>query len=387
MRLVWVVLDSVGIGAAPDADAFGDAGANTVAHVLEATGVALPHLEAMGLGALVRMSENARGPVLGRAFRVHPEGRGKDSLAGHWEMAGLSVDRPFPVYPHGFPPEVVAALEQALGVPILANAVGSGTALLEAFGPEHLATGRPIVYTSADSVLQIAAHEAVVPREQLYAWCESARRVMDGPHRVGRVIARPFTGSPGRFVRTAGRHDWVAEPPGRLLPEHLQAMGVFTLAIGKIADLYAHRGFSHTVATADNAEGIAAVTQALKCVAGPALIQANLVDFDSRYGHRRDSAGYARALAELDQALPTWWDLLSDDDQLWITADHGCDPTFRGTDHTREDVPWLVFGRGVKPGRGGIRYSLRDLGATAAALFGAGPWPGQAANLDADVGV
>jgi phosphopentomutase len=380
-RLLWVVLDSAGIGAAPDADAFGDGGANTLAHVLEAEpGLRLPHLNQLGLNLLIRTGDFL--PALGRAYRVHPRGRGKDSLAGHWEMFGLTVERPFPTYPEGFPPEVVRALEAAWGVPLLANAVGSGTALLEEWGPRHLQTGYPIVYTSADSVLQIAAHEEVVPLERLYAWCEAARRVMTGPHRVGRIIARPFRGAPGHFWRTGGRRDWVAEPTGPLLSEHLRQAGVHTVAIGKIWDLYGGRGFAEAIPTHDNRETLAAIVRALHQVEGPALIMANLVDFDTAYGHRRNPRGYADALREVDQALPEWMGLLGPGDQLWVTADHGCDPTYRGTDHTREDVPWLVYGSGVRPGRGGIRSTLADLGATAATFFRAGHWTGTSVALD-----
>lgn len=352
MQIVLLVLDSAGIGSAPDADGFGDGGANTLAHTIRRAGSrrALPHLAQMGLDALIRAPGlNAPPGPRGRAVRLHPQANGKDSLAGHWEMMRLSVSRPFPTYPDGFPTEVVDRLAAAWGCQPLGNVAASGTEIIERLGTEHLASGRPILYTSADSVLQIAAHEEVVPLATLYRWCESAREVMRGEHEVGRVIARPFVGQPGRFVRTAGRHDYAVAPPSETTVDRLGAAGVGTLAIGKIGDIFCQRGFDAHWPTRDNGDGLEKIREAMGDKQY-GLVFANLVDFDAKWGHRRDPKGYMDGLLTVDEFLPALWEQLGPDDQLWITADHGCDPTYTGSDHTREDVPWLMFGSGVSPG-------------------------------------
>jgi phosphopentomutase len=372
MTIVLVVVDSGGIGAAPDADRFGDAGADTLGHALAVRPAPLGQLDRLGLGRLYGRSD-APAPD-GAAFRVHPAAAGKDTLAGHWEMMGVVVRTPFPTYPDGFPPDVVAQLEAAFGRPLLGNRPASGTAIIEELGPAHLATGRPIVYTSADSVLQIAAHEEVVPVATLYAWCEAARRIMTGPHAVGRIIARPFVGTPGRFVRTARRHDWPVLPPPEILTRRLAAAGVEVVGIGKIDDIFAHQGITTAYRTQSNADGLSRTLAELgRPAAGPRLIFTNLVDFDSLWGHRRDPVGYVAGLEALDAWVGAARAALGPVDQLWITADHGCDPTWPGSDHTREDVPWLAVGPAVRPGTLGARSTLADLGATLAEAFGVEP--------------
>lgn len=372
MKVVLIVMDSAGIGDAPDSLNFGDRGANTVAHALEAAGGRdLPHLAGMGLSHLVPLSGTHEVPLAGVAFPVHPSANGKDTLAGHWEMMGLTVTHPFRTYPAGFPDEVRDALEQAFGRPTLGNEAASGTEIMARLGALHMETGYPILYTSADSVLQLAAHESVVPIELLYQWCQEARRIMQTPHLVGRIIARPFVGQPGSFVRTANRHDYAVEPWAPTMVDHLADRGVKTIAVGKIGDIFSLHGFSRHSGTRSNADGLQKTLAALSESDGDTFIYTNLVEFDSHYGHRRDAVGYADALSALDGFLPHLWDAMDDDDQLWITADHGCDPTYPGSDHTRETVPWLCYGPSLGPFVGGARESLADLGATLACLFGA----------------
>jgi phosphopentomutase len=375
MRIVVVVIDSGGIGAAPDAARFGDSGANTITHALEVAPRPLPALAGLGLGALCALPGAPPEPLAGAARRVHPAAAGKDTLAGHWEMMGQIVREPFRTYPDGFPPDVIERLEAAFGRPVLGNRPASGTAIIAELGAEHLRTGYPIVYTSADSVLQIAAHEDVVPLEQLYAWCRAARDIMMGPHLVGRIIARPFVGEPGHFVRTPHRHDYAVAPADDIYPVVLAAHGVETVAIGKIWDIFSGRGFSAPHPTGSNREGLAETLRALRHVGERAFIFTNLVDFDSSWGHRRDPVGYVNGLAELDAWIPEALALLRDDDQLWITADHGCDPTWPGSDHTREDSPWLVAGPRVRPGVLPPADTLADLAATLAEAFGTPPPP------------
>lgn len=344
-RIALVVIDSGGIGSAPDADQFGDRGANTIAHTAEAVGgIFLPHLAQMGLTRVVNVLGTPY-TASGVGFRLIPQSRAKDTLAGHWEMMGLTVTDPFCTFPTGLPMALIQRLERLWGRGTLGNCVASGTEILAELGGEHVATAKPIVYTSADSVLQIAAHEDVVPLTLLYRWCELARAALDGEWRVGRVIARPFTGTPGHFVRTGNRHDYAVEPYAETLVDRLQAAGVGTIAIGKIGDIFSQRGFDLHIPTTSNRDGLLRTCQVLaEHDAHDRFVFTNLVEFDSHYGHRRDPAGYANALSELDRSLPEIWETLGPDDQLWITADHGCDPTFRGTDHTREMVPWLAYG-------------------------------------------
>lgn len=377
MRIVMVVVDSGGIGAAPDAAAYGDGGANTLEHALQADPTPLPHLAQMGLGQLIHLPGTGSVPVRGAAYRIHPTAAGKDTLAGHWEMMGAIVTEPFRTYPDGFPSSVVRELEGAFGRSILGNRPESGTVIIEELGEEHMRTGQPIVYTSADSVLQIAAHEEVVPLDLLYHWCQEARRIMVAPNLVGRIIARPFVGQPGKFVRTAHRHDYAVPPPPSVYTRVLKDHGVNTIAVGKIWDIFSGVGFSKPHPTRSNRDGL---EQTLSLVAqhdnagdDRVFVYTNLVDFDSSYGHRRDAAGYARALAELDAWVPSLLQRLSGDDQLWITADHGCDPTRPGSDHTREDVPGLIAGPRVRGGVTGTRSTPADFAQTLAEAFGTPP--------------
>lgn len=369
VQIVLIVIDSGGVGAAPDAAVFGDVGANTIGHALAAAETGeLPHLASMGLGALISQAGQSE-PLLGAVTKVAPCANGKDTLAGHWEMMGLVVKEPFRTYPGGFPPDVVDALQEAFGCPILGNKAASGTEIIRELGAEHLQTGQPIVYTSADSVLQIAAHEAAVPLEQLYNWCRLARDIMQGPNLVGRVIARPFTGPSSQFVRTPNRHDYAVAPWGETMVDRLQSAGIETVAVGKIGDIFSGQGFDQMVSTESNLDGIEKTLLILDEPSFDRFVFVNLVEFDSHYGHRRDALGYVQALQALDASLPRIWDQLGAGDQLWITADHGCDPTFPGSDHTREWVPWLTYGRCITPQVGEPRTTLADIGATLGGLF------------------
>jgi phosphopentomutase len=370
-----IVIDSGGIGDAPDAARFGDGGANTIGHAASAAGgVNLPHLAAMGLQQLTPLEGTPEVPLQGVAYRVYPAANGKDTLAGHWEMMGVTVTEPFRTFPHGFPPEVVEELERRFGRPILGNEPASGTEIIARLGAEHLKSGAPIVYTSADSVLQIAAHEEVVPLEQLYQWCQIARKVMQGPYRVGRIIARPFRGEPGHFIRTPARHDYPVAPPWPTMVDRLAEAGVTTVAFGKIWDIFSGRGFQFQNPTVSNLDGLRKTRDWLqKADTGREFLFVNLVEFDSHFGHRRDPAGYANALREFDAFLPELWALLGPHDQLWVTADHGCDPTYRGTDHTREAVPWLAYGPALHPAVGAPRHGLGDMAATLGSLFQVSP--------------
>ncbi len=387
MVVALLVIDSGGIGDAPDAAAFGDHGASTIAHALAAHPLPLPHLAAMGLSDLIPLTGTDPVPVSGASAAINPRARGKDTLAGHWEMMGEVLEEPFRTYPEGFPADVVEQLETAFDRAILGNRAASGTAIIEELGECHMRTGRPIVYTSADSVLQIACHEEVVPLETLYAWCRAARSIMTGPRRVGRIIARPFVGSPHGFVRTAHRHDYAVAPPAGIFTERFRAAGVQMEAVGKIWDIFSGRGFQTARPTASNREGLeltAALARDLRAHER-ALVFTNLVEFDSHYGHRRDPDGYARALQELDAALPALQEALGADGQLYITADHGCDPTLAGSDHTREQVPLLAAGAGIRPGRIGDRNTLADIGATLGELFSV-PLPPVGASFWGEIG-
>lgn len=387
-RIFLVVLDSVGIGAMPDAARYGDAGANTLGNLARALGgLCLPNLGALGLGNLLELPGV---PPVGSAARA-AYGRmalaaaGKDTLTGHWEMVGLPLDEPFRTYPEGFDAELIAAFTTRAGLGgVLGNKAASGTAIIAELGEAHVQTGWPIVYTSADSVFQIAAHEAVMPVAELYRICRVARELLVGRHKVGRVIARPFTGSPGAFVRTAGRRDFPLEPPQPMLLDYVAAAGLEVVAIGKIADIFAGRGITRAVKTAANAEGLDALAD-LQTEPGRGLVMANLVDFDMIYGHRRDAPGYAAALAEVDARLPGLLAGLGPSEALVLTADHGNDPTFKGTDHTREYVPLLIAGDGVRAGTDlGLRPTLADLGATVADLLGVS-YGGRGASFAADL--
>ncbi|MDQ3932867.1 MAG: phosphopentomutase [Actinomycetota bacterium] len=372
-RVALVVCDSLGIGHAPDAARYGDEGANTLAHVAAAVGgLSLPVLERWGIGRLTGIAGVP--PVTepeAVVARLTPTAAGKDSTTGHWELMGYRNDRPFPTYPDGFPLEIIESFSHAIGRGVLGNRAASGTVIIEDLGQEHLATGKPIIYTSADSVFQIAAHEQVVPLQQLYEWCGTARELLTGAHRVGRVIARPFTGQRGSFRRTLARRDFTVPPPETTGCEVLHNTGVAVKAVGKIEDLFARRGITFSVHTGDNEASLAAIGSFLR-EDGPALVFANLVDFDQSYGHRNDPSGYAKALERFDHALGSLSELLSDDDRILITGDHGNDPTRdESTDHTRELVPLLGWGRGLERGADlGIRSSLADVGTTVLDLFG-----------------
>lgn len=369
-RAAVVVLDGVGAGAARDASAYGDAGSDTLGHIGTAVGGAsLPHLERLGLGCLTRIA-GVRADVEPTAAwgTLHPASPGKDSTTGHWELMGLHLERPFPTYPEGFPADVVAAFGRATGRPVIGNVVGSGTAIIDRFAGEQARSGAWILYTSADSVFQIAAHEGVIPLPELYAACETARRLLVAPHNVSRVIARPFIGSPGAYRRTAARRDYSIPPMGETLLDALSAAGIPRAGVGKVDDLFAGRGIASRH-TADNAEGISAV---LAWLAGAesGFLLANLVDFDQQFGHRNDVAGFYGALRQFDAAVPSLVHALREDDLLVITADHGNDPTTSSTDHARERVPLLVTGPRVRARGIGERGTFSDVGATLAEWFG-----------------
>ena len=378
MRVVTVVLDGAGVGDAPDAAAYGDAGADTLGHVVRQQRPSLPNLTRWGLGHLVRGLPVPPMPAASWG-RLTESAAGKDSTTGHWSLAGLDLATPFPTYPDGFPPGVVAAFCRHAGVEgVLCNAPGSGTAVVEAFGAEHERTGRPVVYTSGDSVFQVAAHVGTIPLDRLYAMCRAAReRVCTGAHAVGRVIARPFEGVPGDYRRiSAARKDFSLPPPGPTLLDALQGAGVRTVCVGKVAALFDGRGVDETVKTASNAQGVDETLAAIARAEAPTFVWTNLVDFDERYGHRRDAAGFARALEAFDAALPRLEAALPPRALLMLTADHGNDPTAPGSDHTRERVPILAFQPG-RPGRAlGTADTFADHAATVAAAFGV-PWTGR----------
>ena len=369
-RVFLIVLDSFGIGALPDAADFGDAGANTLASCAKSPALHIPNLIAAGLGNIcgVTCLKKADRP-LSAYGRLAERSVGKDTTIGHWELAGLVSEHPLPTYPEGFPEEILEPFRQATGRGVLANAPWSGTAVIEEYGKEHMRTGDLIVYTSADSVFQIAAHEEVVPPGQLYEYCRIARKLLKGRHGVGRVIARPFVGQPGSFTRTANRHDFSLEPPEETLPDAVKKAGLASIGVGKIYDIFAGIGLTEHVYNKSNADGMAHATEyARKDFSGLCFV--NLVDFDMVYGHRRDVDGYAAALTEFDSWLPGFLEKLGDDDVVLITADHGCDPGFTATtDHTREYVPVLALGQGIKPCDLGTRESFADIAATVADLL------------------
>ena len=371
-RAAIVVLDGVGVGEAPDARAYGDEGSHTLGNVARAVGgLALPNLARLGHGNVAPLTGIPAHDAAEAAWGLMvPHSAGKDSTTGHWEIAGVQLARPFPTYPHGFPAEVVDAFVRRTGRPVLGNVVASGTGVLERFGAEHEATGAWIVYTSADSVFQVAAHEGRVPLEELYAACEAARALLVAPHDVSRVIARPFVGRAGAYERTANRRDYSVPPPAETLLDALATAGVPRAGVGKVDDLFARRAIA-AAHTRDNAQGIALVAEWLEADAG-GLLFANLVDFDQLFGHRNDVAGFYGALRQFDAALPRLERALDEDDLLFITADHGNDPTTSSTDHARECVPLLAVGPRVRPVSVGARGTFSDLGATVAEWLGVG---------------
>ncbi|MDR0897774.1 MAG: phosphopentomutase [Oscillospiraceae bacterium] len=366
-KVILIVLDGVGCGHAPDAAAYGDAGCNTLGHVLAECRPALPNLMALGLPAVLGLPSDT--PQTGAAGRLIEQSAGKDTTTGHWELAGLVTRTPFPVFPNGFPKELMQAFETAIGRGTLGNYASSGTVILEELGAEHLRTGKPIVYTSADSVFQIAAHEGIIPPEDLWGICRQARELLTGEFAVGRVIARPFVGEVGAFKRTGNRRDFSLEPPADTLLDRLKRAGHAVVGIGKIEDIFAHRGLTASDHASGNEACLAATLRAMEQPLN-GLIFVNLVDFDAVYGHRNDAPGFARALEAVDRALPEIMARMGEDDLLLLTADHGCDPTTPGTDHTREKVPLLCWGRRVKPGWLGDRESYADVAATVLARFG-----------------
>jgi phosphopentomutase len=365
-RAVILVLDGVGVGAAPDAADYGDVGSDTLGNLARARGgLSLPHLAEAGLGNLARIAGVAPADAPQAAWgRMRPASAGKDSTTGHWEIAGLHLQRAFPTYPHGFPPELLDRFARATGRGVIGNVAASGTEIIARLGEEHEKSGKLIVYTSADSVFQIAAHERVVPLEELYAACETARAMLVAPHDVSRVIARPFVGHAGAYERTTNRRDYALAPPEETLLDDLAAAGVPRAGVGKVDDLFAGRSL-RARHTTGNTEGIAAILEWLRGDQG-GLLFANLVDFDTLYGHRNDPVGFERALREFDDALPAIRSALREDDLLFITADHGNDPTTPSTDHAREYVPLLALGEPVHPVPLGERETFSDLGATVA---------------------
>lgn len=369
--VIIIVLDSLGVGELPDAGKYGDTGSNTLGNMAKAIGrLKLPNMQKLGLGNIISILGVPPADKPQAAFGKAAEASaGKDTTTGHWEMSGLILDKPFPVFPHGFPPEVITQFEEKIGRKTMANEVASGTEIIARLGEEHMKTGYPIVYTSADSVFQIAAHEEIIPVEELYQMCRTAREMLTGPYAVGRVIARPFVGKPGDFTRTPHRHDFSLAPIGPTLLDVLKNNGLSVLAVGKINDIFAGRGITDTVHTDNNMDGVNKTLDFIKRNE-KGLVFTNLVDFDSVYGHRNDAQGYADALAEFDHRLPEILALMGDDKLLVITGDHGCDPTTTSTDHSREYVPLLVYGPGVQPGVNlGIRKTFADLAATIAEIF------------------
>ena len=370
-RVTWIVLDSVGIGAMPDAAAYGDVGSDTLGNIDRRRALHLPNLAKLGLGNLKPLPSVA--PVerpsaaFGRCALASP---GKDTTTGHWEMVGIHLAKPFPLYPRGFPPEIMDEFERRIGRGTLGNYAASGTEIIQELGQEHMRTGKPIVYTSADSVFQVAAHEEVIPLWELYKICETAREILRGPFEVGRVIARPFIGKPDAFTRTPNRHDYAVPPPPGMLLDQLDAKQVRVFSVGKIFDVFLGHGIQDSEKTKDNADGMAKTLEALGELDG-GLIFTNLVDFDQLYGHRNDVEGYATALEQFDAWLPSLYGKLTGDDLLILTADHGCDPTTPSTDHSREYVPLIAYRPRKQEGLDlGLRSTLSDIGQTVAENFG-----------------
>lgn len=374
-RAVVLVCDGLGVGAAPDAEAFGDAGSDTLGHVLASRDVAIPNLAALGLGNLTPGFDGARHASPSGAFgKMAERSAGKDTATGHWEMMGLLTEKAFRTFPEGFPPEIVAPFEERIGRRVLGNVAASGTEIIKELGDEHVRTGRPILYTSADSVFQLAAHEDVIPPHELYRICRVGYEIACQGHGVCRVIARPFVGSsPADYKRTPNRRDFPVPPHGPTVLDALVERGLPVFGVGKIEDIFTGRGISGAVHTVSDGDGIDRTLKALS-EQDAGLIFTNLVDFDTLYGHRNDVPGYARNLEAFDARIPELTAALGDGDVAFLTGDHGCDPSDESTDHTRENVPILAWGPGVRPGIDlGLRDSFADLGATLAELFDASP--------------
>jgi phosphopentomutase len=373
-RVILIVLDSVGIGELPDAALYEDQGSNTLGNIASHVPLHIPNLASMGLSRLVDLKAHPRADAPASAFgRMAERSKGKDSVTGHWELMGIVLDRPFPTFPGGFPPELIAEFEARIGRKSIGNSVASGTAIIDELGPLHMDTGFPIVYTSADSVFQIAAHEGIVPVPQLYQWCEAAYELTVKGLGLGRVIARPFTGAPGAFARTSNRHDYAMPPIAETLLDRLVAQGHHVAAVGKVADLFAGKGISSSHPTRSDDDGVDRI-ESLMATQDQGVIFANLVDFDAVYGHRNDTPGYAANLERFDARLAGLLAKLRQDDLLVITADHGNDPTTPSTDHSREYVPVFLMGTAVRPGVDlGTLQTFADLGQTLAQVFGVGP--------------
>ena len=370
-RIIWIVLDSVGIGGMSDSELYGDKDVNTLAHVYaKNNGLNLDNMIDLGLGNIKDNDFLSKSEMPKGAFaRLEEKSKGKDTTTGHWEMVGIYTEVPFPTYPNGFPDEIMNEFHKQIGTKSLGNCTASGTQILEDLGEEHMKTGYPIVYTSADSVFQIAAHEEVVPLEKLYEMCEIARKILVGKHEVSRVIARPFVGEPGNFTRTPNRRDFAVEPPAENLLVYAKEKGLDVIGVGKIEDIFAGAGITKAIHTKSNEDGILTTINMIK-EDNKGIIFTNLVDFDMKWGHRNDYVGYGKGLEEFDQYLPQILDAMKEDDILFITADHGCDPTAPGTDHTRECVPLLIYSKSIKQGVDlGVRKSFADIGQTVCEIF------------------
>lgn len=369
-RIHLIVLDSVGIGEAPDADKFGDVGSDTLGHIAAVAGLEIPNLETLGLGNIRELSGvKSDSTSLGYYTKLEEESVGKDTMTGHWEIMGLNIQSPFRVFPEGFPQELIQKIESHTGRRIIGNKPASGTEILDEFGEHQMKTGDLIVYTSADPVLQIAAHEDIIPLEELYAICEYVREItLEDPYMIGRIIARPYIGTPGHFTRTSNRHDYALDPFGKTTLDYLKESGYDVIAIGKINDIYNGQGITEYVRTKSNMDGVDQLLKVMeKDFRGLSFL--NLVDFDALFGHRRDVNGYAKAIEDFDGRIPEIVTALADDDLLLITADHGNDPTFPGTDHTREYVPLLAYSKKMA-GRGKMNQGkFADIGATVSDNF------------------
>ena len=371
-RGILIVLDSVGVGALPDAAHYGDEGSNTLGHIDEKVeNFSLPNLEKLGLGNIIPLNQiKQTDDAIGSWGKAQEKSPGKDTITGHWEIAGLVIKNEFPTYPDGFPDDLLDKIKEITGRGILGNKTSSGTEIIKELGEEHVNTGDLIIYTSADSVLQIAAHEEIVPLEKLYEICQKVRDILVKPHNIGRVIARPFIGEVGNFTRTSNRHDYAVKPFSDTILDVLKNNGYVTVGIGKINDIYGGMGISEYEYTTSNLDGIKKTINTIKNDKRPSFVFTNLVDFDMLYGHRNDSQGYADSLMEFDKHLPEIIDSMNPDDFLIITADHGCDPEFKGTDHTREHIPVLVYAQKLEKGINiGLRKSFADIGKTVLELF------------------
>jgi phosphopentomutase len=370
-RVIIVVLDSVGMGELPDASKYGDTGSNTLGNIASAVeGFSLPNLEKLGLGNIegIKGFKAAEAPT-GCFGRMEERSAGKDTTTGHWEMSGIILEKPFPLYPNGFPEDVVRKFEESIGTKTLGNYAASGTEIIKQLGQQHVKTGYPIIYTSADSVFQIAAHEDIIPIERLYDICRKARNILTGEHAVGRVIARPFTGPEGNYTRTDRRHDFSLEPIRKTILEYIADKGLEVKAVGKIKDIFAGKGITDAVHIHNNMDGVDKTIEYMK-QRFDGLIFTNLVDFDMLFGHRNDVRGYARALSEFDSRIPELLAALDEEDILMFTADHGCDPTTLSTDHSREYVPLLVYGKKLRCGVNlGTRSTFSDMAQTLSEIF------------------